>query len=149
MKKFLTYLLVGFICLTLTGCGDKKNSDGGEGNKQQDQSGKGTVASCTETKSNDSFVDKYDYADAVMMPDDGVYTGYVDQNIMEGVGYFYFVVDCLTKEGLDNYKAKLLANGYENRYGAYINTEKNTKIVISDYVSSMNYINVYVYPTID
>ena len=142
----------------LTGCGDNETATGGSSNQGGTSVESSNVGSSSEsgtaqdlvskyTKSEDSFVDDYDYAKEYMMPDDGVYTGHKSTNIA-GQEYFSFSVYALTKTGLENYKNKLLNNGFEYKNNAYYNYSENIKITISNYVSTSNSITVYVYPNV-
>ena len=155
-KKFLSIVLVAVMLVAgvflLTGCGNETEKENGKTTGGSSSSGttgeeSGTASNVSEyTKATESFVDKYDYAEEYMIPDDGVYTGYYSQ---ANDRYFYFVVNAITKKGLENYKEKLLSNGFEYKNAAYINESKNIKITISNYTSTGNYITVYVYPSIN
>ena len=145
LKGLCAFAFAFVLLLGLTGCGEEKTNNGGGNNN----GGNIKPVECTATKSTDSFVDKYDYAESYMLPKGGVYTGYKDQKIMADIGYFYFTVSCITEAELEEYKNVLEENGYVYENATYKNKTEDKKIIISNYISSNNFIYVYVYPSID
>ncbi len=110
MKKFLAFALTLMMVLSLAACGEKTPTP----------SGSGTTGGTSQNGENnndgkkESFVGKYDFAKDYMMPDAGNYQGYTEEKYIDGTlkGFFFDVSD-ITEQELNDYTAKLEANGYE------------------------------------
>ena len=144
MKKIMLGILAFFMCFLVVGCDKENVTTGNDG-----ESGNSEKIECTATKSNDFFVDSYEYAKDYMMPDDGVYTGFYHQELYVGdPGYFYFVVECIDEVQMEKYGEKLVNNGFEFKNNAYYDYTNNVKITLSKMKSSYR-MNVYVYPSVN
>ena len=151
MKKILLSIFAILLCFTLVGCGNNESTNSGNDNSGtsggSEQKANNGIAECTATKSEDSFVDDYDYAKEFMMPKDGVYTGFTHYELYEGdKGYFAFGVSCITESEMEEYGKTLESNGFEFKNNGYYDYDNNVKITISKWKST-NKMSVYVYPS--